>query len=135
RNAKRVGQLLIGLCPRLRIASVNKDELLAAIQALSYFIDGDSGGFHVVTSGDSPPKILVFRPQLVHTLRLAPFLRRLMPRRGGSLFGSPVAAFLTSPPSSSAFSASLRLVNAENGSVSAMSFSLTYLSRCLIKSH
>src|SRR6266849_2663390 len=72
---------------------------------------------------------------LCQTFFFALFLRRLTPRRRGSVFGSPVAAFFTLPPSSSAISVSVRLVNTENGSVSAMSSSFAYLSRCLIRSH
>ena len=52
---------------------------------------------------------------LCQTFFLAVFLRRLTPRRRGSFLGSPVAAFLTLPPSSSAISVSVRLVNTEKG--------------------
>src|ERR1051326_230635 len=73
---------------------------------------------------------------LCQTFFFALFLRRLVPERRGSFFGSPVAAFATTPPSSSAISASVRFVKTEYGCVSVMSLSSSaYSSLCLIKSH
>src|SRR5262249_11502513 len=72
---------------------------------------------------------------LCQTFFLAFFFRRFVADRRGSFFGSPVAAFLTLPPSSSAMSASVRLLITENGAVSAMSSSVAYSSLCFIKSH
>src|ERR1700738_411652 len=73
---------------------------------------------------------------LCQTFFFALFLRRLTPVRRGNFLGSPVEAFFTSPPSSSAISVSARLVRTEYGCVSVMSSpSLAYWSRCLIRSH
>src|SRR6185436_8674649 len=73
---------------------------------------------------------------LCQTFFFALFLRRFVPVRRGSFFGSPVAAFSTTPPSSSAISASVRLVKTEYGCVSATSSpSFAYSSLCFISSH
>src|SRR5258708_28932297 len=65
--------------------------------------------------GDRGSQPHVPRFLLCQTFFLAVFLRRLTPRRRGSVFESPVAALRTLPPSSSAISASVRLVKTENG--------------------
>src|ERR1700754_1262310 len=55
------------------------------------------------------------------TFAFAPFFRRFTPVRRGITFGSPVLAFLTSPPSSSAISASERRLRIETGASSVTS--------------
>src|SRR5918996_1601502 len=60
-------------------------------------------------------------PLLCQTFFFAPFFLRFTPVRRGTFFGSPVAAFFISPPSSSAISASVRLVRIEAGAISVTS--------------
>src|SRR5205814_9175081 len=57
--------------------------------------------------------LLAYLFLLCQTFFLALFLRRFVPVRRGSFFGSSVAAFSTTPPSSAAISASVRFVNTE----------------------
>src|SRR6267142_6551580 len=63
-------------------------------------------------------------PLLCQTFFLLPCFRRLTPVRRGTFFGSPVAAFLISPPSSSAISARVRRVRIEAGAISVTSSSV-----------
>ena len=46
RDADRPRQLRLGLAPRLRVARVHEDELLAPLHALFNLFDRDPGGFH-----------------------------------------------------------------------------------------
>src|SRR5688500_12836033 len=58
---------------------------------------------------------------LCQPFAFAPFFLRFTPVRRGITFGSPVAAFLTSPPSSSAISAKERRLKIETGAISVTS--------------
>src|SRR5258708_22927930 len=91
---------------------------LTQLQACAVAMDWPASAMCFSTSADGDVRAPKFHPApllLCQIFFLAVFFRRLIPRRGGNFFGSPVAAFFTSPPSSSAISVNVRLVSTEYG--------------------